>query len=136
MAYRQAVLRDPSNAAARRRLAGTFIALERYDEARYNLDKALQSEPGHGWAQAHMGYCLHKLGEENKALVHYQRAVEIAPQDTKYKTWLAASLLKLGNAGEAQRHFKEVLAKEPGNKTARRGLRFAEQTLRQARKSD
>ena len=135
MAYRQAVLRDPENAAARRRLAGTFIQLKRFEEARFNLEKAIEVEPDHPWAQGHLGYCLHKLGDEADALVHYSKALELQPGDVQTRAWLAGSLLKLGNADEAREHFKEVLRLDPNHEIAKRGMRHADQALRRADKS-
>jgi TolB-like protein len=133
MIYRQAVLRDPESAQARRRLAGTFLAMERYDEAKYNLEKAVEVEPNHAWAQAYLGYCMHKQEDEGSALVHYSKALEQNPNDTQTRAWMAGSLLKLGRADEAREQFKLVLAREPGNEVAKRGLRIADQALSQAK---
>ncbi|MFH1809107.1 MAG: FlgO family outer membrane protein [Pseudomonadota bacterium] len=135
MIYRQAVLRDPDSAAARRRLAGTFLSMERYDEAKFNLEKAVEVEPKHAWAQAYLGYCLHKQDDEAGALVHYSKALETNPNDMQTRAWMAGSLLKLGRAEEAREEFKLVLARDPSNDVARRGLRIAEQSMSQARKT-
>lgn len=130
--YRQAVLSDPRNPHARRLLAGTLIAMKRFDEARYNLKKSLAIEPKNAWAQSQMGYCLHKLGDEKTAMQHYQKALAIAPNNTQTRAWLAASLLSLGKNLKAQTEFKKVLSSEPNNDFARRGLRVAEQRIKSA----
>lgn len=135
MIYRQAVLRDPESAQARRRLAGTFIAMERYDEAKYNLEKAVEVEPNHAWAQAYLGYCLHKQEDEATALVHYSKALDQNPNDTQTRAWMAGSLLKLGRPEEAREQFKLVLAKDPKNEVAQRGLRIADQAAAQAKQT-
>lgn len=130
--YRQAVLSDPGDPQARRLLAGRLIAIKRFDEARYNLNKSLATEPKNAWAQSQMGYCLHKLDDEKTAILHYQKALGIAPDDTQTRAWLAASLLSLGKNLEAQTEFKKVLSSDPNNDLARRGLRVAEQRIQSA----
>lgn len=134
MAYRQAVLRDPNSAAARRRLASTFIMMERFDEAKYNLDKAIAMEPNNAWAQSRLGYCLHRLGQESDALVAYSKSLEINPNDVEARAWYASSLLKLGNYDDARANFAEVLKRDPKNTVAQRGMRFIDQAVTQANK--
>jgi Flp pilus assembly protein TadD len=71
-------------------------------------------------ARAHygMGYCLRGNGDNENAYLHFARAVSDAPEQTAYRFELAQSALTIGEFAEADRQFREVLKREPGNAEA------------------
>ena len=132
--YRRAVLSDPQDPHARRRLASTLIAMTRWNEARYNLKKSLELDPHNAWAEKQMGYCLHKLDREAEAVKHYQKALVLHPKDNETRAWLGGAYLSLGKNQKAKKTFQKVLKEEPNNELARRGLRVAAQRSKSAAK--
>jgi tetratricopeptide (TPR) repeat protein len=46
-------------------------------EAVHTLNPIVEQEPTNAWAQAELGRCLKELGELRKALVAFQKAIEI-----------------------------------------------------------
>ena len=132
--YRRAVLSNAQDPHARRRLASTLMAMQRWDEARYNLQKSLALDPQNAWAEQQLGYCLHKLDREAEAVDHYKKVLVMKPHDPKTLSWLGGAYLSLGKNAKAKKVFRAVLKKDPKNQLAKRGLRVAQQRIKSAKK--
>jgi tetratricopeptide (TPR) repeat protein len=74
-----------------------------------------------GSARAHygMGFCLRAGGDNETAYLHFARAVAGAPEQTGYRMELAQVAATVGEYGEADRQYQEVLAREPDNMEAK-----------------
>jgi len=75
---------------------------------------------GVGTARAHygIGFCLRGTGDKQNAYLHFARAVAEAPEQTGYRFEMAQAGLEIGEFDEADRQFREVLAREPRNAEA------------------
>jgi len=54
---------------------------ERYQEAVNYLNRLVAREPRHRVAHTSLGLCYEKLGQIDQARSHFQKAIEVAPQD-------------------------------------------------------
>lgn len=72
---------DPESIAANTFMAMYWQRQGRYDLALNYLDVAIQVDPQNPVLQTEMGNILGHLGDINQALIHYQRATELAPRD-------------------------------------------------------
>jgi Flp pilus assembly protein TadD len=71
--------------------------------------------------QAHynLGAALAALGRPAEALVAFQSATTVAPNDVRPRLRAAALLRTLGRHDEARTAYQAILAIDPGNATAR-----------------
>jgi Tfp pilus assembly protein PilF len=70
-------------------LARAWRAQGRTGEARAELERALEDDPGMAPAHGELGLLLSSLGDDAAALVHLRRAVELAPGDPALRNVLA-----------------------------------------------
>ena len=86
----------------------------KYDAATQALEKLLASHPEFALAHADLGVLYYKAGNPNKALIHYQKAVELDPQNVTFLKNLAAFYyLGLGQLEQALQIYLKVLEAEP-----------------------
>lgn len=85
--YRHVVSKEPRNAEARTRLGDVALRVGDFEEAKAQLSKAIEIEPGHAYAHFALAQTLERLaakgGEEaaairDEAAGHYRRFLEIA----------------------------------------------------------
>jgi arylsulfatase A-like enzyme len=72
--------RDPHNALARRDLAGTYLDLKEYGNARANLQQVLAAAPDDYVTEFQLGLSDEHLGLMKEAEEHLQAACRIAPE--------------------------------------------------------
>jgi len=60
------------------------IARGDWETATVQLAAAIRSEPEAADLQAALGYCFNRLGEPRRAIVHYEKALELSPHSTSY----------------------------------------------------
>ncbi len=78
--YRDLVAKDPDDAALRTSLAGTLGALERYEEARRELEKAIELEPLNVEAYHNRAVIYEREGRPDLAVADYERSLRYQPQ--------------------------------------------------------
>jgi len=93
---------------------------ERYDRARQVLLSVTQMRPIDGAAFRHVGYCSAKLGDTDRAIQMYQRAIDLNNRDWEAHRGLGvAYMLKARQTGDvrwkvtAVRHWRQSLVIEP-----------------------
>jgi hypothetical protein len=69
-----------------------------------------------------MAHIFDALGDLPSAVDHFQKALELDPQDAALHNNLAVVLLKGNRLNEARQHFEEAVALEPPNGAAKKNL--------------
>jgi tetratricopeptide (TPR) repeat protein len=72
--------------------------------------KAAQLYPAEALIHNDLGLCFRRQRELEKSIVALQKAVQIAPDNAKYRNNLAAALVDVGRTDEA---FKQLAAQNP-----------------------
>ncbi len=80
----------------------------------------------------HDGVVLEQQGDTIQAIEKYRAALEINPQQNRYRYNYALALCRAGRWQQGIAELKEVLDNDPGNIDARRALFIAEDKARQA----
>jgi tetratricopeptide (TPR) repeat protein len=66
------------------------------------LEKIVASEPKHADAFNYLGYSHRKLGEKEKALAYYKKALEIEPNHLGANEYLGELYLEMGDLANAE----------------------------------
>lgn len=123
------------------------INIGKHDEAAADLGRANTLNPNHWNTLYHLGLAHYLLGEYRDALLIYQHATDLAPNDSKLipaVNWLWATLLHLGQEEEAMRALGCVTEQmDPGGNghyytilLVAKGLRSPEEALTDGVKAD
>ncbi len=102
---------DVLRAEARR-----FIDDSKFAEAPEMLKTYLQARPDDALAHNDLGCLYYRQGEKDKALTHYEKAVEIEPGNATYLKNLADFYhVEQGRTDDALRIYHRILADHPGD---------------------
>jgi Tfp pilus assembly protein PilF len=101
-AYRAALSREPENVVALRNLEPVLMALGRPEEAKEVAQRVARIEPIAPFQYFNQGVTAYQEGKYSAAKDLFEREVKRAPYYDEFHFWLAASLLKLGEIGEAR----------------------------------
>ena len=100
----------------RQRLAQTNVQLGvgyfrqgRVEDALVKLQKALDAEPDYAEAHSSIALVYEQLRENDKALEHYERALELNPEDGATRNNYAVFLCHTGHPKEAEPHFLRAI---------------------------
>ncbi len=104
-----AVAVDPGDVDARLRLSQTLAALGRAEEARDQLDDALEIDSLHGAANYLKASLLEQTGEEKLAMGHYRAAANADADDLLSRARLAVLLMRQGSFAEAEAQFNKIV---------------------------
>ena len=77
--YRRCLELEPDYPKTRQNLVSTMIKLKKFKEAESELELLLAREPDNGIAYLYAGFCANKQGETKKAVLHWRRFIELAP---------------------------------------------------------
>lgn len=94
------------------------IAIGEFNGALRCYENILSFTPGTARSHYGMGYCLRARGETDAAYLHFARAVAFAPEQTGYRLELAQVAVTVGEYREADRQYREIMAREPDNAEA------------------
>ena len=94
------------------------IAIGEFNGALRCYENLLSFTPGTARSHYGMGYCLRARGETGAAYLHFARAVAFAPEQTGYRLEMAQVAATIGEYREADRQYREILAREPDNADA------------------
>lgn len=113
---------------ARRYTREEFLALGREGAKAYNagdlkraraiFEDLVEADPDSSDAQAALGALLVRTGEDDLALVHLNRAIQLNPQELSALVNRGEVFLKLGRRSEGEADLKKAIALDPGGKNA------------------
>jgi choline-sulfatase len=113
---------DPTNLLALEHLGYARFQLGELAPARDAYQRLVELGPDRASGWASLGYCLEKLGQRERAMEHYRKAEELNPAYARGFLRMGYALLNGGKAEAAREQFEQVLALEPENDDARKGL--------------
>ncbi|TMQ13244.1 MAG: tetratricopeptide repeat protein [Deltaproteobacteria bacterium] len=111
--YQRAIelARDPDSIAfARHEYAETLVSWGEAPEARAQLEIAVAAQPGDPGAWHDLGLLRHHAGDDPGAIQALARAEQLAPDDVRPRTALAALYWKRGDRASAAREYRAMLA--------------------------
>ena len=137
--FRVALNADPSNEEAKEGLTMTLIKQGHPDQALDALERAsamAEKVKDPRWLKANfkvpythqveerlftgkvadrvrIAYAYEKLGDYDNAIVYYNKALDISPEDPKILMTIAEMYEKAGNKDKTKEYFKRVYAKDP-----------------------
>ena len=109
--YKQALDTDQQNEQIYLRLASLYQRYNKFTEAETTLRKLAAVKPQAENPHIYMGDYFTWLGQPDKALDSYQRAIEINPGSVFARDKIISNLLDRGKTSEAETKVKEILAK-------------------------
>ncbi len=114
-----AIQLNPRNAELHYQLARFFYSQNRVTESVEASEKALALEPDYADVYTNLGLCHESLGEESKALLNYEKAVEITRRLQRPDEWPflnhASFLIKRGETERSLALLADGLARNPNS---------------------
>lgn len=105
-----------------------------YEQALDYFQRALRAHPATDSFSAslhnNLGAVFCEMGRCSEAIGHFQRAVELTPDDPEYRTNLGSAYGLLGRFGEARTELQKALTLAPNYAPARDGLSHLEEQER------
>jgi tetratricopeptide (TPR) repeat protein len=119
-AYKQAIRRDPKNAAAYANL-GSAYAIERdYDRAIQNFDKAIQLDPKNALVYRNRGTAYDNKGDYDRAIQDFDQAIQLDPKDTDAYTSRGSAYGVKRDYDRAIPDYNQAIRLDPTNALAYR----------------
>jgi tetratricopeptide (TPR) repeat protein len=107
--------RNKHQVEAMRLLAMIGVRLHIYDDAEFLLESCVELYPEHIPARADYLNLLLRVQRFDKAQEQVQVLLKTNPDDPRYKSSMAASLVGLGRSVEGIACYRKILKKDPGN---------------------
>jgi DNA-binding transcriptional MerR regulator/Tfp pilus assembly protein PilF len=130
--YRQAVLAQPSLAAACTNLGNLLYRRGALTDARAAYEHALEYEPGQAEARYNLGNLLEDLGETEQSIAELRRVCWTHPDFADAHYNLGLMLARVGGINQARKHLERYLELENESEWATRARNFLD-ALRDAR---
>ncbi len=111
--YKRTVQVAPGHYAAHVILSEQLEQEGRMDEARRQLEQALQWFPSRADGYALLGAFLQRRGRLDEALGVYQQALRIRPDDAKVHNNIGVVLLRMNKPNEALAHLEDAVKSDP-----------------------
>ncbi len=118
-AMQSAQILDGKNPEVLRRLATAYMHMHDYSSAKEIYEELLQIDPDDDLAEASLANALHKLGEDDSAIVHHERSLVLDADYAPHYYNYANTLYDLGRKEEALGLYKKALEKDPELEAAR-----------------
>lgn len=118
---------DDANARAYRGDSWLRFGLYRMALGEYTRSVRLDAKLAHGYSGQGLVYDV--IGEPEKALERYRRALKISGHSTRYRSAYASQLARLGRYQEAIDEYENLLAVDPGSLLPYYGLANARRLL-------
>ena len=126
VAYRKALLLDPSLVPALVNLANIHYAQNQLVEAQALYERALTLEVDCFEASFNLGNIHHDLGRYRKAVEYYREALRLQATYADAHFYLAVTLEKMGLSSEAKSHWQTYQQLEPDGEWADLAREFSE----------
>jgi tetratricopeptide (TPR) repeat protein len=124
--YEKAVKINPKAAELRNQLAIAFLRIGRPDKAETQALISYKLDQNSLATLKILNEIYYLLGRPAKSQLYLERAVTLQPGDLSLKLALAQNADVSGDLKKAQTLFREVIASDPGNAIAYRGLAFSQ----------
>jgi tetratricopeptide (TPR) repeat protein len=121
--YRRALELKPDYAQVHNNLGNALRSLHKVDEAIKHYHQALRIDPDYAQAHNNLGTLLSIRGESDEAIKHFHRALQLDGDFAEAHCNLGMVLRSQGKLEAAAKHYREALRINPGNRTAREGLK-------------
>ena len=109
--YKQALEVAPQNEDIYLSLANFYRRSAKWAEVEATLQKLAALKPQDDKPHVHLGDFFSWLGQQDKALASYQRAMEVNPSSLAARDRLISHYLDTGNTRDAETRVKEILGK-------------------------
>ncbi|HEX9502746.1 MAG TPA: tetratricopeptide repeat protein [Patescibacteria group bacterium] len=120
--YEYLVKLDPTRDIYYSNLGMSHYSLKEYQKAKEAYEKALSINSKIPTRWVNLGLCFEALEDYTKAVKALSSAVQLDKLNVNYLSLLADAYVKLENYVRAEEVLEQILALEPGNKTAREKL--------------
>ncbi|MFO7732173.1 MAG: protein kinase [Candidatus Aminicenantes bacterium] len=104
----------PDDKGARADLAWFLKSGKKYDEALAHFDKALEIDPGYGYALNLKAYTYAEMGDLEKALKTFERYAAVQPSEANPLDSMGDLYFLTGKFGLAREKYASALAARPG----------------------
>jgi len=118
-ALQSANILDKNNPAIISRYAFVLNAMNNLVGAKEEYLRVLELEPSDDMAEASLGNILHKLGEDDDAIVHHKRSIELDPEYAPHYYNYANTLYDLGKRDEALELYEKAYSLDDELKEAK-----------------
>jgi tetratricopeptide (TPR) repeat protein len=125
-AYRKALVIDPDLVPAVVNLANIHYARDEVIEAQALYERAIALDPYCFEAHFNLGNIHHDMGRYERALVCYRAAVSLNPAYPDAHFYLAVTLEKTGQSGDAKPHWRRYQELAPNGEWAELASEFSE----------
>ena len=126
LAYRKALLLDPSLVPALVNLANIHYGTDQLVEAQALYERAMHLDAECFEAYFNLGNIHHDLGRYLDALEHYRGAVGLNPAYADAHFYLAVTLEKIGHSAEAKAHWRSYRDLAPEGEWVELAKEFSE----------
>lgn len=102
---------DRTEAARTRLILGlSYLENNRYEQAKFNLEKALDFAPTRADVNYSLGYYYQMVGEMNIAETYYLKAIDFEPQNPDTHNNYGTFLCNVGQLEKAETYFKKAIS--------------------------
>jgi putative PEP-CTERM system TPR-repeat lipoprotein len=108
----------PANVRASNTLAAIYLGIGLNDDARTLIDKSMLLDPRNAKTWELRGELSIQEGNLQQALMDYERAQEMSPEDMRVLRGLARTHMKLGNIVQLNEILDQILEKSPQDPAA------------------
>jgi len=123
---------NPNNAAAWTAWGNALMDAQRFADAIIAYQRALELDPKNADVRVDMGTCYHALGQSDKALEEFGKAIKVRPDHPNAYRNSGVVSASLGRRADAIRFFERYLQLVPGGGDAEQ-IRAELQNLKQAK---
>jgi tetratricopeptide (TPR) repeat protein len=122
--YSQAVLKNPDFEAAYKFRASVCIDTRQFEDATYDLEKALELDPNYADARFELARLLHEQDKNIEAVEKLDELIETDPENSDAYALAGSALEKEGQFEKAIQYFNKAIELDPesGHYFTQRGL--------------
>ena len=114
----EVVRRCPDSPGFHALLGESYLSAGRFDEARGELELAVELDPTYDPALYYLGRLYARMGEPEKSIAAYEATLALQPGNVPTKRELALVLQQTGQLERAEGYLEQALESDPGSHTA------------------
>jgi len=119
-ALQSLLILEPQNLDALRMLGVAYMNMNDYSNAKESFLEILEKDPKDDVAHNLLANTLHKLAEDNDAIAHHEKAIELDSDYAPYYYNYANTLYDLGQFTKAKELYKKALELDPNLEDAKK----------------